>query len=186
MNNSRRKFSKQSGGLLPLLLSPFLFSNLKLLYTKQINIDEINLFLINVTKERNFSHGVWKNRQHVMINIKGGDHVGWGETKVSSNQPNFDITTWSKEFKKIKGMNLGEAIEEVRNQFLKGNWRPIITEGLLMTLYDLMGKLENKPTIKIWGLNGSKPVPAIFCILEKDTDMVVNQAKIAVDQNMHR
>ena len=101
MNNSRRKFIKQSGGLLPLLLSPFLFSNLKLLYTKQINIDEINLFLINVNKERNFSHGVWKNRQHVMINIKGGDHVGWGETKVSSNQPNFDITTWSKEFKKI-------------------------------------------------------------------------------------
>ena len=186
MNNSRRKFIKQSGGLLPLLVSPFLFSNLKLINTKQINIDEINLFLINVTKERYFSHGVWKNRQHVMINIIGGDHVGWGETKVSSNQPSFDIAAWSKEFKKIKGMNLGEAIEEVRNQFLQGNWRPIITEGLLMTLYDLMGKLENKPTIKIWGLNGSKPVPAIFCILEKDTDMVVNQAKIAVDQNMHR
>ena len=186
MNNSRRKFIKQSGGVLPLLLSPSLFSNLKLTYTKQINIDEINLFLINVTKERNFSFGVWKNRQHIMINIKGGDHVGWGETKVSSNQPNFDIAAWSKEFKKLKGMNLGEAIEEVRNQFLQGNWRPIITEGLLMTLYDLMGKLENKPTIKIWGLNGSAPVPAIFCILEKDTKMVVEQAKIAVDQNMHR
>ena len=41
-------------------------------------------------------------------------------------------------------MNLSDAIDEVRNQFLKGNWKPIITEGLLMTLYDLMGKLENK------------------------------------------
>ena len=87
------------------------------------------MFLINVNKERNFSYGVWKNRQHVMINIKGGDHIGWGETKVSSNKPNFDISAWSKEFKKLKGMNLSDAIDEVRNQFLKGNWKPIITEG---------------------------------------------------------
>ena len=151
-----------------------------------VRIDDINLFLINVNKERNFSFGVWKNRQHIMINIKGGNQIGWGETKVSSNQPNFDLTEWSEEFKKLKGMMLGEAIEEVRNQFLMGNWKPIVTEGLLMTLYDLMGKIENKPTVKIWGLKGEAPVPAIFCILEKDEDMVVKQAKIAVDQNMHR
>ena len=79
-----------------------------------------------------------------MINIKGGNHIGWGETKVSSNQPDFDLSAWSEEFKKLKGMKLGEAIEEVRNQFLTGNWKPIVTEGLLMTLYDLMGKIENK------------------------------------------
>ena len=186
MNNSRRKFIKQSGSLLPLLISPSIYSNFKLTHTKHINIDQINLFLINVNKERNFSYGVWKNRQHVMINIKGGDHIGWGETKVSSNKPNFDIAAWSKKFKKLRGMNLGEAIDEVRNQFLQGNWHPIITEGLLMTLYDLMGKLENKPTVKIWGLKGTNPVPAIFCILERDTELVVKQARIALDQNMHR
>ena len=186
MNNSRRKFIKQSGSLLPLLISSSIYSNFKLTRTKQINIDEINLFLINVNKERNFSYGVWKNRQHVMINIKGRDHIGWGETKVSSNQPNFDITAWSKEFKKLRGMYLGEAIDEVRNQFFQGNWHPIITEGLLMTLYDLMGKLENKPTIKMWGLKGTNPVPAIFCILERDSELVVKQAGLAKDQNMHR
>jgi L-alanine-DL-glutamate epimerase-like enolase superfamily enzyme len=149
-------------------------------------IDEINLFLINVNKERNFSFGVWKNRQHVMFSIKGADHVGWGETKVASNQPDFDLADWSKEFKKLKGMKLGEAIEAVRNQFHSGNWRPIITEGLLMTLYDLMGKIENQPTVKIWGLKGEAPVPAIFCILEKEEEMVIKQAQIAVNQNMHR
>ena len=186
MNNSRRKFIKQSGGILPFLLTTNIFSNLTSTFAKEVKIDQINLFLINVNKERQYSWGIWKNRQHVMINIKGGDHIGWGETKVSSNQPNFDIAAWSKEFKKLKGMNLGEAIDEVRNQFLQGNWHPIITEGLLMTLYDLMGKLERKPTIKIWGLKGTNPVPAIFCILERDTESVVKQAKIAVDQNMHR
>jgi L-alanine-DL-glutamate epimerase-like enolase superfamily enzyme len=139
-----------------------------------------------VTKERNFSFGVWKNRQHIMINIKGGNHLGWGETKVSSNRPDFDLSAWSEEFKKLKGMKLGEAIEEVRNQFLTGNWKPIVTEGLLMTLYDLMGKIENKPTVKIWGLKGEDPVPAIFCILEKEEDMVIKQAKIAIEQNMYR
>ena len=55
-----------------------------------------------------------------------------------------------------------------------------------MTLYDLMGKIENKPTVKIWGLKGEAPVPAIFCILEKEEDMVINQAKIAIEQNMYR
>ena len=186
MKNSRRNFIKQSSGVLPLLFVPGLFSGSSLSALKNVKIDEINLFLINVTKERNFSFGVWKNRQHVMLNIKGGNYIGWGETKVASNQPDFDLSAWSEEFKKLKGMNLVEAIEEVRNQFLEGNWRPIITEGLLMTLYDLMGKIENKPTIKIWGLKGEAPVPAIFCILEKEEDMVVKQAKIAVEQNMHR
>jgi L-alanine-DL-glutamate epimerase-like enolase superfamily enzyme len=55
-----------------------------------------------------------------------------------------------------------------------------------MTLYDLMGKIENKPTVKMWGLKGEAPVPAIFCILEKEEDSVIKQAKIAVEQNMHR
>ena len=186
MKNSRRNFIKQSGGVLPLLFVPSFFSASSFNTLKKVKIDEINLFLINVTKERNFSFGVWKNRQHVMFNIKARNHTGWGETKVASNQPDFDLKAWSEEFIKLKGMNLVEAIEEVRNQFLEGNWRPIVTEGLLMTLYDLMGKIENKPTVKMWGLKGEAPVPAIFCILEKEEDSVIKQAKIAVEQNMHR
>ena len=56
-----------------------------------------------------------------------------------------------------------------------------------MTLYDLTGKIENKSTVKIWGLKGEAPVPAIFCILEKEEeDMVIKQAKIAIEQNMYR
>jgi L-alanine-DL-glutamate epimerase-like enolase superfamily enzyme len=186
MINTRRKFIKQTSGILPLLLAPSFLHRPWAHSTKQIKIDEINLFLINVTKERNFSFGVWKNRQHVMINIKGANHIGWGETKVSSNQPDFDLSKWSEVFQKLKGMTVTDAIEEVRNQFLQGHWRPIITEGLLMTLYDLMGKVENKPTVKIWGLEGEDPVPAIFCILEREEEMVVKQAQIAKDQNMHR
>jgi L-alanine-DL-glutamate epimerase-like enolase superfamily enzyme len=186
MINTRRKFIKQTSGILPLLLAPSFLHRPWAHSTKQIKIDEINLFLINVTKERNFSFGLWKNRQHVMINIKGANHIGWGETKVSSNQPDFDLSKWSEVFQKLKGMTVTDAIEEVRNQFLQGHWRPIITEGLLMTLYDLMGKVENKPTVKIWGLEGEDPVPAIFCILEREEEMVVKQAQIAKDQNMHR
>jgi len=112
MNHSRRKFFKQSSFALPLLLTPAVFSCSSFTPTKEVKIDEINLFLINVTKERNFSFGVWKNRQHIMINIKGGNHIGWGETKVSSNQPDFDLSAWSEEFKKLKGMKLLETLEK--------------------------------------------------------------------------
>ena len=38
----------------------------------------------------------------------------------------------------------------------------------------------------MWGLQGDQPIPAIFCILEKNAEAVVIQAKIAKDQNMHR
>ena len=89
---------------------------------------------------------------------KRGNQIGWGRQKFQVISLNFDLSEWSEEFKKLKGMMLGEAIEEVRNQFLMGNWKPIVTEGLLMTL-DLMGKIENKPTVKIWGLKGEAPVP---------------------------
>jgi hypothetical protein len=89
--------------------------------SEEVRIDAINLFLINVTKEQNFGFGVWKNRQHVMINIKGGDQIGWGETKVANNQPDFDLSPWSEEFKKLKGMKLVEAPEKPQEQdaFLK-------------------------------------------------------------------
>ena len=100
MNNSRRKFIKQSG-VFYLFYLPQTFSNLTSPFTSEVKINQINLFLINVNKNATSVMG-WKNRQHVMINIKGGDHIGWGETKVSSNKPNFDISAWSKEFKKLK------------------------------------------------------------------------------------
>ena len=185
MNHSRRKFIKRSGIALPMLISPNLVSCSSFTSTKEVKIDEINLFLINVTKERNFSYGVWKNRQHIMINIKGGIRLV-GERQKFPAISLILICLLGLGSLKLKGMMLGEAIEEVRNQFLAGNWKPIVTEGLLMTLYDLMGKIENKPTVKIWGLTGEAPVPGIFCILEKEETMVIKQAQIAVDQNMHR
>jgi len=112
MNHSRRKFIKQSRGALPLLHTPSLFSYSSLASSKEVRIDAINLFLINVTKEQNFGFGVWKNRQHVMINIKGGDQIGWGETKVANNQADCDLPPWSEEFKKLKGMKLLETLEK--------------------------------------------------------------------------
>ena len=117
MNHSRRKFIKQSGLALPMLISPNFISCSSPSSSNVVRIDNINLFLINVNKERNFSFGVWKNRQHIMINIKGGNHIGWGETKVSSNQPNFDLTEWSEEFKKLKGMMLGKPLKRLETNF---------------------------------------------------------------------
>ena len=186
MNNSRRHFLKKSTGILPLLLVPSVFSNCSNLDGSKVKIEAIDLYLINVKKERHFSYGVWKNRQHVMLSIKAGGHTGWGETKVSSNNPDFDLKNWAAEFSGIKGMDLNAAIEKGRNSYFDKKWSAAISEGVLMTLYDLMGKIANKPTIKMWGLQGDQPIPAIFCILEKNAEAVVIQAKIAKDQNMHR
>ena len=65
-------------------------------------------------------------------------------------------------------MSIGNAIKYCQNKFLSGQWVHKMSEPALMGLYDLLGKLANKPTIEMWGLHKREPVPGLFCILEND------------------
>lgn len=147
-------------------------------------VDSISLYLINVSKERNFSHGTWENRQHVFVKIQSGKHIGWAEALANKNNLDFDIQAWGLFFNDIKGMSIGNAIKYCHNKFLSGQWEHKMSEPALMGLYDLLGKLANQPTIELWGLHNREPVPGLFCILEKDVKKALVQAAIAQDQKL--
>jgi len=183
MGLSRRQFTESLGASLVFSLLPaitFGSGGKKSVLT----VDSITLFLINVTKARNFSHSVWYNRQHVFLKIQSGAHTGWAEALVSKNDLGFDIAVWGAFLKELKGMKLEEAIGYVRNKFLDGRWNAKQSEPTLIALYDLVGKVANKPTIELWGLEGRKPVPGLFCILEKEVERALKQAEIAKEQKL--
>jgi len=182
--SSRRNFIKSSTFSLPLILSGSTIFSCGLPILNKV--DNISLYLINVNTKRHFSHGSWNNRQHIIIEIKSGNFSGWGETKVSNNQPDFDIYKWIDNFSFIKDLGIQNAINNIRKSFFNSQISARVSEGVLIALYDLLGKINKKPTIEMWNLEGRDPVPALFCILERDTSMVLEKAKIAKEQNMHR
>lgn len=146
MDLGRRQFTESLGASLMLSLLPgIIFGSCG---TKSLqSVDSVSLFLINVTKARNFSHSVWYNRQHVFLKIQSGNHIGWAEALVNKNDLDFDIAAWGAFLKELQGMKLEEAIGYVRNKFLRGTWNAKQSEPALIALYDLVGKVANKPTI---------------------------------------
>lgn len=183
MSLSRRRFTESLGASLVFSLLPAITFGSG--GTKSVlTVDSITLFLINVTKSRNFSHSVWHNRQHVFLKIQSGNHIGWAEALVNKNDLDFDIALWGAFLKKLQGLKLEEAIEYVRNKFLRGTWNAKQSEPILIALYDLVGKAANKPTIELWGLEGRNPVPGLFCILEKEVELALIQAEIAKEQKL--
>jgi L-alanine-DL-glutamate epimerase-like enolase superfamily enzyme len=153
--------------------------------TKSIQrVDSVTLFLINVTKARNFSHSVWYNRQHVFLKIQSSNHIGWAEALVNKNDLDFDIASWGAFMKELQNLKLKEAIEYVRNKFFRGTWNAKQSEPALIALYDLVGKVADRPTIELWGLEGRNPVPGLFCILEKEVELALRQAEIAKEQKL--
>jgi len=181
MTLNRRQFTGSLGVLMLSAMSGNAWSSLKGVDNR---VDFISLYLVNVTKARNFSHSTWHNRQHIFIAMKSGKHVGWAEVLGSKNDLDFDIAKWGAFLKPLIGSGIEEAIEFGRQEYFKGNWNAKNSEPALMGLYDLLGKIANKPTIDIWGLKGNKPVPAVFTILEREVDMALEQAAIAKEQGL--
>ena len=140
--------------------------------------------MVNVTKARNFSHSTWHNRQHVFIKIQAGKYTGWAEALVNKNDLDFDIAKWGSYLNELKGMPIVEAIEYCRSKFLQKKWNAKMSEPALIALYDITGRIANKPTIELWGLDKREAVPGLFCILEKDVNQALVQAQIAKDQNL--
>lgn len=184
MKKDRRYFLNKFGKGIPVLLLGVSVGQCVTYKPQQVGIQNIRIYLINVEKERNFSHGTWHNRQHLFIAIQSSQHIGWSEILVAKNQPDFDVDSWSKKLVPIFGLSTNEAISYVRQQYFSDNWSKGDSEAIQIGLYDLLGKEQNKPTIELWNLKGRQPIAGIFTILEKDIKKAIQQAKIAQTQNL--
>ncbi len=147
-------------------------------------IDSIKLYMINVTKARNFSHGTWTNRQHVFMQMTGGGYSGWSEALASKNNPSFDLGGWSKFMEHLPGMNISDAFGYAAKAFSEKRWERDQSELVQLALYDLDCKINHVPVIDSWQLDHDKPVPGVFTILENEVEMVLKEAAIARQQGL--
>ena len=182
MNLKRRNFIGSTGIILLAGVTGEGWS--QVLSEKGSHVTSVTLYLVNVTKARNFSHSTWENRQHVFISLKSGGFTGWAEALANKNDLEFDIKKWGGFFNEIKGLTVDKAIDYCNEQFLNNRWQHKMSEPALMALYDLKGRLQNKPSIELFGLDSRAPVPGLFCILEKDVKQALIQAEIAKQQNL--
>ncbi len=182
MNMNRRQFTGSLGAIMLSAVSGNLLSSC--MANSEATVDGVSMYLINVTKARNFSHSTWHNRQHVFVQIESGEFTGWAEALANKNDLDFDIAKWGSYLDEIKGMPIAEAVEYCRSKFIQGEWNAKMSEPALIALHDLSGRIANKSTIELWGLEKREPVPGLFCILEKDVNQALVQAQIAKEQNL--
>ena len=148
-------------------------------------ITKIELFRYDINIPRYFSWGTWHNRQHLFIKISSGDFYGWTETPASKNNPDFKPTAWVDYLKQFKGLTIGEAQKLVASEQVLGTKRSLkMLESLDMGLLDLSGRIQNKSAVALLGLNGTKPVPGLYCILDKDEKKVREEAEKSIEQNL--
>ena len=144
-------------------------------------IENIELFLFQVNKERYFSFGTYHNRQHIFIKIQSGDQIGWSEQNADRNNPDFDLEEYAGKIGEIKGKTIPEAFALLESNY--GKWDRGTVEVLEMALLDLKGRLEGVPAVELLGLKGRNPVPGLFCILEEDLEKVEKEAKQSLQDN---
>ena len=148
-------------------------------------ITKIELFRYDINMPRYFSWGTWHNRQHLFIKISSGDFYGWTETPASKNNPDFKPTAWVEYLKQFKGLTIGEAQKLLASEQVLGSKRSLkMLESLDMGLLDLSGRLQNKSAVELLGLTGTKPVPGLYCILDKDEKKVRAEAEKSIEQNL--
>ena len=148
-------------------------------------ITKIELFRYDINIPRYFSWGTWHNRQHLFIKISSGEFYGWTETPASKNNPDFKPTDWVSYLEKFKGVTIGEAQKLLASEQVLGSKRSLkMLESLDMGLLDLLGRLQNISALELLGLNGTKPVPGLYCILDKDEKKVREEAEKSIEQNL--
>ena len=140
-------------------------------------ITRITPYLRNVKTVSQFSFGTWNSRQHMILAIAAGEKTGFGESIISTNQPEMDVHIYQSQMAELIGCGVFAAIEQVREQ--RGKWQEKLTELLEMALLDLAGKCVQMPTITLLGLPERQPVYGVSVILSRNPEEVRQKALAA-------
>ena len=188
MITSRRDFIKSTSAFsIASVTYPLLSSFTDKNDAKYLNekITKIELFRYDINIPRYFSFGTWLNRQHLFMKISAGEHYGWSEIPASRNNPNLNPTTWVNYVKQFKGLTVVEAQNLLESQQVEGSKTSLKEmEFMDLGLLDLSGRLQNKSVLQMLSLSGRKPVPGLYCILDKDEKKVREEAEKSIAQNL--
>ncbi|MEK3912287.1 enolase C-terminal domain-like protein [Paenibacillus sp. FSL H7-0331] len=146
----------------------------------QHHIESIEVYRYDVDVQRNFSHGSWSNRIHGFIRITAAGQSGWGENIIAVNQDQLDLKAWLDSFQPLIGMRISDGIAWLMSHLQQNGSKA--TEMLETALVDLAGKLLGVQAIALLGLEGTEAVPGLYCILENDTEVVKEKARLSLEQ----
>ena len=130
-------------------------------------IRSAELFRIDVTAPRHFSHGSWTTRQHLLLHLRAGRHAGWSEVIATKNQSDPDLSSWYDTVRACFGKTPREALDWLRTHAY-GQWEAKRVEWLELALWDLVGRQEGTPSVRALGLTNNQPVDALFTVLDPD------------------
>ncbi|WP_172435842.1 mandelate racemase/muconate lactonizing enzyme family protein [Sediminicola luteus] len=182
---NRRDFMNRLAGLSPILLygtTGFSQKPKPISFGKAV-VEKIELYRYDVNLARHFSFGVWKNRQVAFIRIISSGKSGWGEMNAGINKPGLNLEDWGQFLRPLLGKSIDDAFNMVSSHLHAKTWNWGKCEFVEMALYDLLGKLENRPALDLLGLTGNQAVHGLFPILEEDPDKVAKAAQKARDSN---
>ncbi len=145
-------------------------------------VDVVELYLINVQAQRNFSFGSWRNRQHGVLRLEAGGRSAWSEMLGASNRPDLDPADWGGCYAELRGMSAPAAVDYVTGG--PEGWGRAHCECAEMALLDLAGRLLDTPAVTLLGLTGRDPVPGLFCVLESDPAAAADKARLSIEQNL--
>ncbi|MFK7980199.1 MAG: enolase C-terminal domain-like protein [Saprospiraceae bacterium] len=187
MKKDRRKFLKNSAALLSMgsFFQWGACSNVSA-NTSKATIENIELFRYDINIPRYFSFGTWHNRQHLFMKISSGDFYGWSEVPASINNPDFDPSNWVNYLKQYIGLDIYSAQKLIWSQQKVGTSSTTKELELIeIGLLDLIGRIENRPSVEILGLQGRKAVPGLYCILQKDIAAEKKRTRECVELNLN-
>ncbi|MBD3240550.1 MAG: hypothetical protein GF331_08200 [Chitinivibrionales bacterium] len=145
-------------------------------------IETVELFRFDATKARHYSYGTWSSRQHAFLKLGSAGCGGWGENRMSANNPDADMAAWGECFKAFQGMKIADALVHTRAHI--DTWESRQSEMAEMALIDLGAQLLGKPALELLDLEGREPVPGLFCILENEPERVRHMAEEALRRNL--
>jgi L-alanine-DL-glutamate epimerase-like enolase superfamily enzyme len=131
-------------------------------------IDSIELYRIDVAVERHFSFGTWHNRQHVFLRAVSGEYSSWAELIAGHNDPGIDIAAWGRDFTILKGCSIADAWDMVPR--FRDTMPVNKCEAAEILILGLAGLVQGSSAMDILVTEGCSRVPAMYCILEEDTE----------------
>lgn len=147
-------------------------------------IGGIELYGIDVNRERHFSFDTWHTRRHAMLRLCAGQVQGWGEQMSSRNAPAVEVKDWGARLAELQGLSVEAALGHLLEQRGKNTWSVALLEMAEMALLDVAGRLQSVPSVELLGLEKREAVPGLFCILEDEPRKAAEQARKSLEAGL--
>lgn len=152
---------------------------------KQISL-EYEPLLLTTKHPFGISYGSKATTENILVKLKYGEHIGYGESSPASYHDETKETVMALFKQWSQGDILGDSPFEIQavmnrlDKFISGNRSA--KAAIEMALYDLVGKLLNRPVIDLFGLRGLPTPITDFTIGIDSLEIVEKKTKEALSQ----